>query len=175
MQKECKKAIYAGGCFWGVEYYFQQAVGVISTRVGYTGGTMESPTYKDVKSGKTGHAEAIEVIYDPGQTTYEELTRLFLEIHDPTQLNKQGVDEGTQYRSAIFCINKEQEEIAHKLIDLLKKSGFNVVTQVVPVTTFWPAEEYHQKYLELKGETPECHVYTKRFPDAHPDETYKPG
>jgi len=174
IEQKPEVAIYAGGCFWGVEYFFQQAIGVLSTRCGYTGGTKENPTYQEVKTGTTGHAEAVEVVYDANQTTYAELTRVFFEIHDPTQLNYQGVDHGTQYRSVIFYTNEEQKKVAEMLIEKLKSFGYKVVTQVVPAGKFWPAEDYHQKYLEKKKEIPECHFYCKRFKDAHPDETYKP-
>ena len=153
-----------------MEYFFQYALGVVATQVGYTGGSKETPTYKEVKTGTTGHAEAVEVIFDPALTTYEELTKLFLEIHDPTQLNKQGVDNGTQYRSAIFYMSEEQKRIAEDLIKVLKDKGLNVVTQVVPLITFWTAEDYHQRYLEKKEETPECHFYTQRF-DKKPEVT----
>lgn len=158
-----EKAIFAGGCFWGVEYHFQHAKGVISTRVGYTGGYTEHPTYKDVCSGRTGHAEAVEVTFDPAQTTYEDLAKLFFEIHDPTEVNRQGPDIGLQYRSAVFYLDDNQKAIAEKLIGLLKNKGYKVATQVVPATTFWPAEDYHQQYYEKEHGKPYCHVYTKRF------------
>jgi peptide methionine sulfoxide reductase msrA/msrB len=156
-------AIFAGGCFWGVEYYFQKARGVISTQVGYVGGHTQNPTYQQVCSGTTGHAEAIGVTYDPAQTSYEEMARLFFEIHDPTQVNRQGPDIGLQYRSAVFYQNDTQKATAEKLIGILKAKGLNVVTQVAPAGTFWPAEDYHQQYYEKNGHNPYCHVYTKRF------------
>ena len=158
-----EKAIFAGGCFWGVEYHFQKAKGVLATRVGYTGGRTQNPTYRDVCEGDTGHAEAIEVTFDPSKTTYEELAKLFFEIHDPTQANRQGPDVGEQYRSMIFYLNDSQKEIAERLIQTLKSKGYAVVTQVVPATEFWGAEDYHQRYYEKKHGVPYCHAYTKRF------------
>ncbi len=158
-----QKAYFAGGCFWGVEYYFQQAPGVLSTRVGYMGGTTEKPTYEQVSHKKTGHAEAIEVVFDGAKTTYEALARLFFEIHDPTQLNRQGPDVGAQYRSAIFYADEDQERVAEKLIDILKKKGLDVETQVQPAATFWEAENYHQQYYTKGGGVPYCHVRKKVF------------
>lgn len=157
------KAIFALGCFWGAEYQFQRAKGVIETRVGYCGGTSEAPTYRDVCSGRTGHAEAVEVTYDPAQTIYEELARLFFEIHDPEQVNRQGPDIGAQYRSVIFYSSDEQKTVAEKSIAELNAKGYRVATQVQPVETFWPAEAYHQNYYEKNGGVPYCHVRTKRF------------
>lgn len=156
-------AIFAGGCFWGVEYHFKKVKGVISIRAGYTGGTLNYPTYQEVCSGTTGHAEALEIIFDPQQIAFEDLAKLFFEIHDPTQLNRQGPDVGLQYRSAIFYFNEEQKAIAQKLISTLKSKGFDVVTSLEPATTFWPAEDYHQNYYEKTGKKPYCHIYTKRF------------
>ncbi len=156
-------AIFAGGCFWGVEYHFKKVKGVISTRAGYTGGTLNYPTYQEVCSGTTGHAEALEIIFDPQQIAFEDLAKLFFEIHDPTQLNRQGPDVGLQYRSAIFYFNEEQKAIAQKLISTLKSKGFDVVTSLEPATTFWLAEDYHQNYYEKTGKKPYCHIYTKRF------------
>lgn len=156
-------AIFAGGCFWGVEYYFQNAEGVTATRVGYTGGHKENPTYKDVCNGKTGHIEALEVTYDPTKTTYEKMAKLFFEIHDPTQVDRQGPDVGEQYRSVVFYANEKQKATAQKLIDLLKDKGYNVATELRPATTFWPAEDYHQQYYQKKNGTPYCHIPIKRF------------
>jgi len=156
-------AIFAGGCFWGVEYYLQKAAGVISVTSGYTGGKMENPSYEQVCSGKTGHYEAVEVLFDPKVTNFETLAKLFFEIHDPTQWNHQGPDWGEQYRSAVFYRNEEQKQITGKLIDLLKERGYRVVTEVKPSTTFWPAEKYHQDYYDHKQSTPYCHGYVKRF------------
>ncbi len=156
-------AIFAGGCFWGVEYYMQKINGVISTEVGYTGGKKDRPTYKEVCAGNTGHYEAIEVVFDPGKTTYETVARMFFETHDPTQWNHQGPDYGEQYRSAVFYRNEEQKATAEKLIALLKEKGFKIVTELIPAKTFWKAEDYHQDYYEHKGSTPYCHGYLKRF------------
>lgn len=158
-----KKAIYAGGCFWGVEYYMQKQKGVVGTTVGYIGGEKENPTYEEVCSHTTGHYEAIEIQYDPEVVSYEDLTKLFFEIHDPTQENGQGPDIGEQYKSAIFYDTDEERNIAQKLIDELKSKGYNVVTKLVKATKFWPAEDYHQDYYDKKGSLPYCHGYTKRF------------
>lgn len=156
-------AIFAGGCFWGVEYYLQKQKGVKTVVSGYIGGHQDNPTYEQVCSGKTGHYEAVEVVFDPDQVSFETLARLFFEIHDPTQWNHQGPDYGVQYRSAVFYRNEKQKEITEKLIDILKGKGFQVVTEVKPATTFWEAEGYHQDYYEHKGSLPYCHGYTKRF------------
>lgn len=157
------KAYFAGGCFWGVEYYFQKAKGVISTRVGYMGGHAQNPAYGDVCEGNTGHAETIKVLYDPSQTNYETLARLFFEIHDPTQVNRQGPDTGDQYRSEIFYVTGEQKEIVEKLIHILKEQGNKVATKVTKADRFWEAEKYHQSYYLKNGHHPYCHTYTKRF------------
>jgi peptide methionine sulfoxide reductase msrA/msrB len=156
-------AIFSGGCFWGVEYYLQQSKGVLSVVSGYTGGTKANPTYEEVCSGKTGHYEAVEVVFDPSKTSYETLARLFFEIHDPAEWNHQGPDYGIQYRSAVFYRTEEQKLIAEKLIRLLKENDFKVVTEVKPATTFWKAEDYHQDYYFHKGTQPYCHGYVKRF------------
>ncbi len=162
-QKSSDTAIFAGGCFWGVEYYMQQQPGVISTDVGYIGGKGDNPTYEEVCSHTTGYAEAVRIIFDPSKTTYEKLARMFFEIHDPTELNRQGPDIGDQYRSEIFYLNISQMLTAQKLIGLLKDKGYKVVTKVIPATKFWPAENYHQDYYKNNGHMPYCHVYTKRF------------
>ncbi|NNE36470.1 MAG: peptide-methionine (S)-S-oxide reductase MsrA [Rhodothermales bacterium] len=158
-----ERAIFAAGCFWGVEHYFMRAEGVKSTRVGYIGGHTSNPTYREVCAGTTGHAEAIEVVYDAAQTSFEDMARLFFETHDPTQRNRQGPDVGEQYRSAVFYIDEEQKAIAEKLIGLLRAKGLDVVTELEPAATFWPAETYHQQYYEKTGKSPYCHFYTKRF------------
>jgi peptide methionine sulfoxide reductase msrA/msrB len=162
-KKRNEKAIFASGCFWGTEYHFQKLPGVVSTTVGYTGGHVDNPTYKQVCTDKTGHAEAVEVIFDPSKTTYEELAKLFFETHDFTQLNRQGPDVGTQYRSVIFYLNQEQKEVAAKLLKILKKKGYDVKTEIIPASKFWPAEKYHQDYYKNNGKTPYCHLYKKIF------------
>jgi peptide-methionine (S)-S-oxide reductase len=154
------KATFAAGCFWGVEATFRQIPGVTSTRVGYTGGNFLNPTYKDVCSDRTGHAEAVEVEFDPSQASYEQLLDVFWENHDPTQLNRQGPDYGTQYRSAIFFHSPEQEQSARMSKEKLENSRrFHrpIVTQIVPAVTFYEAEDYHQQYLEKRG-LASCHI-----------------
>jgi peptide-methionine (S)-S-oxide reductase len=154
------KATFAAGCFWGVEAAFQQVTGVKSTIVGYTGGTFENPSYEDVCTGRTGHAEAVEIEYDPAVVLYEKLLSVFWKIHDPTTLNRQGPDVGTQYRSAIFYHNSEQKEEAIASKERLEQSGVYkrpIVTEIVPASKFYRAEEYHQRYLEKRGKT-SCHV-----------------
>ncbi len=158
-----EKAYFAAGCFWGVEYYFERAKGVVETTVGYMGGKTNNPTYKEVCTNTTGHAEVIEVEYDPLQTSYEELAKLFFEIHDPTQVNRQGPDIGEQYRSEVFYVNDEQKKIAEELIQILYRKGMDVATAVVPAGTFWKAEDYHQNYYDKNHKEPYCHFYTKRF------------
>jgi len=156
-------AIFAGGCFWGVEYFLQKAPGVISVTSGYTGGYVKNPSYKEVCTGNTGHAEAVKIIYDPGKTSYEKLLRLFLEIHDPTQIGRQGPDIGDQYRSEIFYMNDDQKRIAEENINILKSKGLKVATAVTKASEFFPAEDYHQDYYFTNNKTPYCHGYTKRF------------
>lgn len=156
-------AIFAGGCFWGVEYYMQKAPGVISVTSGYTGGHVKNPSYREVCTGTTGHAEAVRIIYDPQKTTYEKLLRLFFEIHDPTQSGRQGPDIGEQYRSAVFYMNDDQKKTAEKNIALLKEKGYKVVTELNKASEFYEAEKYHQDYYFNNGKTPYCHAYTKRF------------
>lgn len=154
------KATFAAGCFWGVEAAFRQLPGVTSTRVGYIGGDFANPNYQDVCSSRTGHAEAVEVEYDPAKLSFEKLLDVFWENHDPTQLNRQGPDTGTQYRSAIFFHSPEQEaESKASKAKLEKSHRYNkpVVTQIVPAVTFYPAEDYHQQYLEKRG-LATCHI-----------------
>lgn len=158
-----QRAVFAGGCFWGVEELMRHCPGVLSVVSGYTGGKIANPLYLWVKTGRTGHAEAVEIVFDSTKTDFETLCKYFLEIHDPTQKDRQGPDLGNQYRSAIFYLDKSQKEITEKLLDILKKKGYNVVTQLVPFQRFWPAEDYHQDYYEKKGTAPYCHRYTKRF------------
>jgi len=156
-------AILAGGCFWGVEYYLQKMEGVKSVVSGYTGGQVKNPSYREVSSGRTGHAEAVKVVYDPDKVTYEEVLRTFLEIHDPTQVDRQGPDIGEQYRSAIFYMNDYQREIAVKLLDILRDKGYDIATELTRAGEFYDAEKYHQDYYFEKGSTPYCHGYVKRF------------
>lgn len=150
-----EKAYFAGGCFWGIEDRFQQVPGVIDATSGYQGGSKENPTYKQVCTGKTGHAETVQVTFDPKRVTYRELLEWFFKFHDPTQLNRQGPDRGTQYRSAIFAVNDEQRKQAKDYIEELAESdrfkGRKIVTTVEPAKTFYPAEEYHQDYHEKHG------------------------
>jgi len=154
------KATFAAGCFWGVEAQFQQLPGVTATAVGYEGGALANPTYHDVCTDRTGHAEAVEIDYDPAKISYDQLLDAFFSLHDPTQVNRQGPDWGTQYRSAIFFHTPEQEAEAKAAIARLtaeKKFAKPIATQVVPAQTFWRAEEYHQKYLEKRGAL-SCHI-----------------
>jgi peptide-methionine (S)-S-oxide reductase len=155
-----QKATFAAGCFWGVEATFRQIPGVTSTRVGYIGGNTENPTYKEVCTDRTGHAEAVEVDYDPAKVRYEDLLKVFWENHDPTQLNRQGPDWGTQYRSAIFYHSPEQQAAAQASKEALEKAhrySKPIVTQIVPAVTFFAAEDYHQQYLEKRGMA-SCHI-----------------
>src|SRR5215831_6340439 len=155
-----QKATFAAGCFWGVEATFRQLPGVLSTRVGYTGGHTQNPTYKEVCTDRTGHAEAVEVEFDPAKLRYSDLLKVFWENHDPTQVNRQGPDWGTQYRTAIFFHSPEQQAEAKASKDALEKShrySKPIATQIVPATTFYPAEDYHQQYLEKRG-LASCHI-----------------
>ncbi len=161
--KNYKRAIFASGCFWGTEYYLQKQKGVISTTVGYCGGSKENPSYADVCTGKTGHAESVEVDYDENIVSYETLARLFFETHDPTQVNGQGPDIGNQYRSAIFYIDDEQKAVAEKLIKILESKGMKIATEVTKAGHFWKAEDYHQDYYDHKGTHPYCHFHRKLF------------
>jgi peptide-methionine (S)-S-oxide reductase len=154
------KATFAAGCFWGVEAQFQQLPGVTATAVGYEGGKLDNPTYQQVCTDRTGHAEAVDIDFDPARITYEKLLEAFFSLHDPTQLDRQGPDWGTQYRSAIFFHTPEQEAEAKQFIARLteeKRFSKPIVTEVVPAETFWRAEEYHQKYLEKRGAL-SCHI-----------------
>jgi len=150
------KATFAAGCFWGVEALFRQVKGVKDTSVGYTGGNFENPTYEDVCSGKTGHAESIQIEYDSNEVSYDELLKIFWNNHDPTTPNQQGPDIGEQYRSVVFFHSKEQEDSAKVLKDnlqdgALKRFGRKIVTEILPASKFYEAEEYHQRYLEKNG------------------------
>lgn len=154
------KATFAAGCFWGVEHAFRQVEGVVSATAGYTGGTLQNPTYEDVCSGATEHAEAVEIVFDPARTSYKQLLEFFWNIHNPTTLNRQGPDIGSQYRSAIFFHNPAQEAAALASKDQIARSGRfprPIVTQIVPAATFYPAEEYHQRYFAKHGLT-SCHL-----------------
>jgi len=155
-----EKATFGAGCFWGVEVEFGRIPGVVETAVGYEGGQTTAPTYKEVCTDRTGHAEVVELTFDPEKVGYERLVEAFFGLHDPTQLNRQGPDWGTQYRSAIFFHSPEQEATAKRVIERLTAEGkFRkpIVTQVVPAQTFWKAEEYHQKCLEKRGAV-SCHI-----------------
>jgi peptide methionine sulfoxide reductase msrA/msrB len=156
-------AIFAGGCFWGVEYFMQKEPGVISVTSGYTGGWVKNPTYQEVCTGKTGHAEAVKIIYDPNKTSYEKLLRLFLDIHDPTQADGQGPDIGNQYRSEIFYLNDSQKAVAEKDLKILQDKGYKTVTAVTKASEFYTAEDYHQDYYFKNGKLPYCHHFTQRF------------
>lgn len=156
-----EKATFAAGCFWGVESAFRQLKGVKSAQVGYTGGTLPNPTYKSVCAGNTGHAEALEIEFDPSEISYEKLVEFFFRMHDPTTLNRQGPDIGLQYRSAIFYHSPEQKAVAEAVKEKVAKSGKYknpIVTQILPAGPFYRAEEYHQRYFEKNG-LPSCHVF----------------
>ena len=151
-------ATLAGGCFWGVEELFRKLPGVIDTTVGYTGGTLAKPRYEDVKTGRTGHAESLEIEFDPAKISYDEILDYFFRLHDPTTVNQQGNDRGTQYRSAIFYHDEKQREVAERAKTKAQaKWSKPIVTQVVPATEFWPAEDYHQDYLHRTPWGYTCH------------------
>ncbi len=155
-----EKATFGAGCFWEVESAFRQVPGVVETAVGYAGGTKDNPTYEQVCTGSTGHAEAVEVTYDPERVSYEDLLNVFWTNHDPTTLNRQGPDRGTQYRSAIFYHDGTQQKAAEASKEQMNRSGRfpnPIVTEITPTSTFYPAEEYHQRYLEKRG-LASCHV-----------------
>lgn len=155
---ERQQAVFAAGCFWGVQYYFDQIPGVLETIVGYTGGATTDPTYEQVISHTTGHAEALLVTFDPAQVSYETLVRHFFRMHDPTQLNRQGPDVGDNYRSAIFYFNDDQRTTAERVRDEVQVSVSKpIVTQIVPKDAFYEAEGYHQKFTERTGRGM-CHV-----------------
>jgi len=158
-----ERAIFAGGCFWGVEYLIKEFPGVIKTTVGYTGGTTVDPTYKEVCSGTTGQSEGVEVIFDPKKTSYEDLAKFFFEIIDPTQKNGQGPDIGTQYQTYVFYLTEEQKKTCEKLIRILRDQGLDVATKLRPAGPFYNAEDYHQNYYNKTGKTPYCHMRVHRF------------
>ena len=166
-ESELEKAVFAGGCFWGVEHLMQQVEGVVDVVSGYAGGkdTGQAPSYKEVCSGTTAYVEAVEVLYDPKVVAYETIARRFFEIHDPTQLDRQGPDMGKQYRSVAFYANEAQRTVLEKLIALLRKNGYDVVTEVTPRTTFYRAEAYHQNYI-LRHPQRGCHLPVDRFNTA---------
>lgn len=162
-----EKAILAGGCFWGMQDLLRKIEGVSATRVGYTGGTTANATYEQVKTGTTGHAEAIEILYDPNQISYRKILEWFFQIHDPTTRDRQGNDRGTQYRSEIFYTTDAQAECARDLIQQIEASGKwpgAVVTEITKASAFWPAEEIHQDYLETYPDGYTCHFVR---PDWH--------
>ncbi len=149
-----EKATFAAGCFWGVEEAFYDESGVVATRVGYTGGSTDNPSYQQVCTDTTGHAEAVEVTFDPAVISYEQLLKIFWQSHDPTQLNRQGPDHGSQYRSGIYFHSEEQKRLAEESLSALDNSGRfknRIVTEILPVAAFWQAEEYHQKYHKKNG------------------------
>ena len=157
------KAYFSAGCFWGVEYYFKRLKGVSKTVVGFMGGDMENPSYKQVKTGTTGHLETIEVEYDPEQVSYEALVRYFFEIHNFEQVDGQGIDIGTQYLSAIWFNDTTERDAALKVFGELMQMGYHPATQIRQAMAFYTAEDYHQDYLDERGETPECHVWRRIF------------
>ncbi len=157
------EAYFAGGCFWGVEYLLEQQPGVIRVESGYMGGHLNNPSYQEVVSGNTGHAETVRVLFDPSKTNYTKLAKYFFEIHDPSQINRQGPDIGTQYRSVIFVTNSQQERSARKLAAALKTKGFTVNTTIQVASVFWPAEKYHQNYYQRTGKEPYCHEHKPKF------------
>ena len=156
-------AVFASGCFWGTEYYLKRAEGVLATTCGYTGGHIKNPSYREVCTKRTGHYEAVHVVFDPEKTSYEELARVFFETHDPTQRDGQGPDIGPQYRSAIFYVNDAQKTVAEELIAILRGKGYDVATEILPAAEFYTAENYHQDYYDNKGGTPYCHAPRKLF------------
>ena len=161
--KKNEIAIFASGCFWGTEHWMKKQKGVISTDVGYIGGHINNPTYEQVCSKTSGHAEAVRVEFDPKLVSYEQLAIIFFETHDPTQINRQGPDVGNQYRSEIFYTNEKQKKVSEKLIKILEEKGNKIATKLSQATKFWLAEKYHQDYYENNGASPYCHFYTKRF------------
>jgi len=162
-EKKMETAYFASGCFWGTEYHFEKKEGVISTEVGYMGGHVKNPSYREVCTGRTGHAETLKVVFDPSKISYEDLAKIYFETHDPGQLNRQGPDIGTQYRSAVFYTSETQKETIEKLIEILREKDYKVVTELEKAAAFYPAEDYHQNYYSKKSGSPYCHIYQKKF------------
>ncbi|MBA2710628.1 MAG: bifunctional methionine sulfoxide reductase B/A protein [Tatlockia sp.] len=160
---DSEEAIVAGGCFWGVDHFLRLLPGVVKVESGYCGGTVSNPEYDQVCSGKTGHYEAVRVVYDRAITDYHKVLKRFFEIHDPTQRSGQGPDIGSQYKSAVFYYNEKQREEGEQLIQLLRKNGYDVATQLLKMQNFWPAEGYHQNYYGKHQKTPYCHRPERRF------------
>lgn len=156
-------AYFAGGCFWGVEYIFDHTPGVLSAQSGYMGGTLANPEYNEVCSGSTGHTETVKVVFDNSAVSFRELAMTFFEIHDPTQVNRQGPDTGTQYRSAVFYTTETQLTVLDDLVSILKDLGYEIATRVNPAGNFWQAENYHQNYLDNNAAGTSCHVRVNRF------------
>ena len=166
--KDSEEAVLAGGCFWGVEYFLNRIPGVLKVEVGYTGGTIADPTYEEVCTGKSGHYEAVRVVFDSAQTNYSSVVKRFFEIHDPTQRAGQGPDLGQQYQSAVFYYNKTQYEQAEVLMNALRAKGYDVATRLLAAQPFWPAEDYHQHYYAKHDKLPYCHQPVARFDrDVH--------
>ncbi|NTW30881.1 MAG: peptide-methionine (S)-S-oxide reductase MsrA [Candidatus Moranbacteria bacterium] len=161
-----EKAYFAGGCFWGVEYQLGLLEGVREVRSGYMGGTTENPTYHDVSSGTTGYAETVEVLFNSEQIAFRDIAKRFFEIHDPTELDRQGPDIGPQYRSSVFYVSEEQKRTTEELVGILRDRGYDVQTEIVPAGIFYTAEDYHQGYYEKSGGTPYCHTPVDRFGDS---------
>ena len=158
-------AYFAGGCFWGVEYYLEKIPGVKSVVSGYMGGTKPNPTYRDVSSGNSGYLETVAVTYDPSKVDFKTLAKTFFEIHDPTQQDRQGPDIGPQYQSAVFYNDETEKKVTEGLIERLKKNGYHVKTELIKAKTFYQAEAYHQDYYDRHHKQPYCHGYVKRFKD----------
>ncbi|NOR86410.1 MAG: bifunctional methionine sulfoxide reductase B/A protein [Bacteroidales bacterium] len=162
LQKQ-ETAYFASGCFWGTQFHFQKQDGVISTEVGYMGGHIKKPSYEQVCTGKTGHAEAVKVVFDPEKISYRQLAILFFETHDPSQVDGQGPDIGSQYRSAVFYTRPKQKETIEELSEILESKGIDVVTEIEKAGVYYSGEKYHQNYYQNKGGSPYCHIYQKKF------------
>jgi len=158
-----EKVYFASGCFWGTEYHFMKKAGVTATTVGYMGGYTDSPTYKEVCSGTTGHIETTEVVFDPSKVSFEDLVKLYYETHDFEQVGGQGPDIGPQYQSVVFYVTNEQKLIVEKYMNILQEKGYKPATLLKPAPEFWAAEDYHQEYYDKKNGNPYCHVYRKLF------------